>query len=268
MRFPRLHSPWRRKRCCDLIWRGREHDRDRRRHPRSRPIQDEDIEDIYAENGSIRSDFLTLVGAAIADRDLLFLRQHASRACTNRTRRPDRGDPAGSAYRAGPPARRRLRHDGADRGRRGDPPADRRASARRADRRSDPASSIPTTPSTFSKTSTTRTARKISRSCPSPNVCSCARPRLSGKLGRSAHADGIRRRAAVLDGRPDDRLHARRGGCCRRRSRRSSSSTRQLLGTVDLEPILRTSAWRRSRRSCAVASSIPAEMDQEEAARS
>lgn len=43
------------------------------------PVQDEDLEDIYAENGSIRSDFLTLVGAAIADRDLLFLRQRVAR---------------------------------------------------------------------------------------------------------------------------------------------------------------------------------------------
>ena len=38
-----------------------------------------DGEDIYAEDGSIRSDFLMHVGAAIADRDLLFLRQHVAR---------------------------------------------------------------------------------------------------------------------------------------------------------------------------------------------
>ena len=38
-----------------------------------------DGEDIYAEDGSIRSDFLMYVGAAIADRDLLFLRRHVAR---------------------------------------------------------------------------------------------------------------------------------------------------------------------------------------------
>ena len=38
-----------------------------------------DGEDIYAEDGSVRSDFLMHVGAAIADRDLLFLRQHVAR---------------------------------------------------------------------------------------------------------------------------------------------------------------------------------------------
>lgn len=35
--------------------------------------------DIYAEDGSVRSDFLTMVGAAIADRDLLFLRKNVAR---------------------------------------------------------------------------------------------------------------------------------------------------------------------------------------------
>ncbi len=35
--------------------------------------------DIYAENGSIRSDFLAMVGAAIADRDVLFLRENVAR---------------------------------------------------------------------------------------------------------------------------------------------------------------------------------------------
>lgn len=35
--------------------------------------------DIYAEDGSIRSDFLAMVGAAIADRDVLFLRQNVAR---------------------------------------------------------------------------------------------------------------------------------------------------------------------------------------------
>ncbi|WP_438748901.1 magnesium transporter [Pararhizobium sp. O133] len=35
--------------------------------------------DIYAEDGSVRSDYLMHVGAAIADRDLLYLRQHVAR---------------------------------------------------------------------------------------------------------------------------------------------------------------------------------------------
>jgi magnesium transporter len=34
--------------------------------------------DIYAEDGSVRSDFLMLVGAAIADRDTIYLRQHVA----------------------------------------------------------------------------------------------------------------------------------------------------------------------------------------------
>lgn len=33
-------------------------------------------DDIYADNGSIRAEFLALVGAAVADRDILFLRNH------------------------------------------------------------------------------------------------------------------------------------------------------------------------------------------------
>ena len=44
---------------------------------RTRP---EDSEaDIYDENGHVRGDFLALVGAAIADRDTIFLRQHVAR---------------------------------------------------------------------------------------------------------------------------------------------------------------------------------------------
>ncbi len=38
-----------------------------------------DGSDIYAEDGSVRSDYLMHVGAAIADRDLLYLRQHVAR---------------------------------------------------------------------------------------------------------------------------------------------------------------------------------------------
>lgn len=39
----------------------------------------EDNTDIYTEDGAIRLDFLTMVAAAIADRDVLFLRQHVAR---------------------------------------------------------------------------------------------------------------------------------------------------------------------------------------------
>ncbi|RCW28687.1 magnesium transporter [Ciceribacter lividus] len=44
-----------------------------------RPPQDDVPDDIYSEDGSVRSDFLALVGAAIADRDTLFLRQRVAR---------------------------------------------------------------------------------------------------------------------------------------------------------------------------------------------
>lgn len=37
-----------------------------------------DGSDIYADNGSVRSDFLMHVGAAIADRDTIYLRQHVA----------------------------------------------------------------------------------------------------------------------------------------------------------------------------------------------
>ncbi|MDQ0455955.1 magnesium transporter [Rhizobium paknamense] len=40
---------------------------------------EEDHEDIYDEDGSIRGDFLALVCAAIADRDVLYLRQHVAK---------------------------------------------------------------------------------------------------------------------------------------------------------------------------------------------
>ncbi|MBW8445741.1 MAG: magnesium transporter [Arenimonas sp.] len=46
---------------------------------RVRSHADDSPEDIYAEDGSVRTDFRALVGAAIADRDLLFLRQHVAR---------------------------------------------------------------------------------------------------------------------------------------------------------------------------------------------
>ena len=39
----------------------------------------EDLDDIYTEEGSVRPEFLMLVGAAIADRDTIFLRQHVAR---------------------------------------------------------------------------------------------------------------------------------------------------------------------------------------------
>ncbi len=43
------------------------------------PAQDAPLTDIYGEDGSIRQDFLALIGAAIADRDILFLRQKVAR---------------------------------------------------------------------------------------------------------------------------------------------------------------------------------------------
>ncbi len=46
---------------------------------RGRVAPDERATDIYSEEGSIRHDFLAMVGAAIADRDLLFLRQNVAR---------------------------------------------------------------------------------------------------------------------------------------------------------------------------------------------
>jgi len=46
---------------------------------RARIRSDETAADIYAEDGSVRADFLALVGAAIADRDVLYLRQHVAR---------------------------------------------------------------------------------------------------------------------------------------------------------------------------------------------
>ncbi|MCY1668690.1 magnesium transporter [Rhizobium sp. SL86] len=45
---------------------------------RVRPHHDDVHDDIYGEDGSVRGDFLALVGAAIADRDLLFLRQEVA----------------------------------------------------------------------------------------------------------------------------------------------------------------------------------------------
>ncbi|CAD7054110.1 magnesium transporter [Pseudorhizobium endolithicum] len=46
---------------------------------RARIRSEEAAADIYAEDGSVRAEFLALVGAAIADRDVLYLRQHVSR---------------------------------------------------------------------------------------------------------------------------------------------------------------------------------------------
>src|SRR3546814_97151 len=40
---------------------------------------DDAVESIYSEDGSVRADFLAMVGAAIADRDVLFLRQNVIR---------------------------------------------------------------------------------------------------------------------------------------------------------------------------------------------
>lgn len=45
--------------------------------PVSSDVMDQD--DIYGDDGSIRQDYLTAIGAAIADRDVLFLREHVVR---------------------------------------------------------------------------------------------------------------------------------------------------------------------------------------------
>ena len=47
---------------------------------RARPAEAHaaDVDDIYAPDGSVRSDFLMQVGAAVADRDILFLRRHVA----------------------------------------------------------------------------------------------------------------------------------------------------------------------------------------------
>ncbi|MEB2843525.1 magnesium transporter [Rhizobiales bacterium RZME27] len=46
---------------------------------RLRPTTEELPDDIYSEEGAIRADFLAMVGAAIADRDVLFLRQNVAK---------------------------------------------------------------------------------------------------------------------------------------------------------------------------------------------
>jgi len=43
------------------------------------PLEAMDHDDIYGEDGSIRQDYLTAIGAAIADRDVLFLREYVVR---------------------------------------------------------------------------------------------------------------------------------------------------------------------------------------------
>lgn len=43
------------------------------------PVAETAVENVYAEDGSIRQDFLALVGAAIADRDILFLRHKVAK---------------------------------------------------------------------------------------------------------------------------------------------------------------------------------------------
>jgi magnesium transporter len=47
------------------------------------PSEAMDQNDIYGEDGSIRQDYLAAIGAAIADRDVLFLREQVV-PCMNR----------------------------------------------------------------------------------------------------------------------------------------------------------------------------------------
>ena len=54
-------------------------DRDEDIHASPPPQDAVDHDDIYGDDGSIRQDYLTAVGAAIADRDVLFLREHVVR---------------------------------------------------------------------------------------------------------------------------------------------------------------------------------------------
>ena len=70
-------------------------EQDKDRNPPEADVYDGS--DIYAEDGSVRSDYLMHVGAAIADRDLLYLRQHVARLHASEMGRPARGDPAGPA---------------------------------------------------------------------------------------------------------------------------------------------------------------------------
>ena len=59
-------------------WQGRQIS-DIDEEDRAPTRNDEAAADIYAEDGSVRADFLALVGAAIADRDVLYLRQYVAR---------------------------------------------------------------------------------------------------------------------------------------------------------------------------------------------
>src|SRR6188768_2531004 len=43
------------------------------------PEKKPELSDIYTEDGSVRHDFLTMVGAAIADRDVIFLRRNVGK---------------------------------------------------------------------------------------------------------------------------------------------------------------------------------------------
>ncbi len=92
--------------------------------------------------------------------------------------------------------------------------------------------------------------------------------RLSGGDRRPPHGDRIRRRAAVLDGRADHRLHARRQGPAGEvQPDLRHRSGLPALGAVDLDRVLRTqraekveSVMHETRHA------IPVAMDQEEAA--
>lgn len=54
-------------------------DHDELLNPESPLAESSEAEEIYAEDGTIRQDFLAAVGAGIADRDTLFLREHVAR---------------------------------------------------------------------------------------------------------------------------------------------------------------------------------------------
>ncbi len=139
------------------------------------PVAPEDVKptealsDIYAEDGSVRSDFLTMVGAAIADRDLLFLRKNVARLHES-----ELGDVLESIL---PEQRHALvRLLGSDFDMTALTEVDEGigsiSSTRCRTSRLPPvsASSIRTTRSTFSRTSTTKIARISSHNCRSPSA--------------------------------------------------------------------------------------------------
>ena len=114
--------------------------------------------------------------------------------------------------------------------------------------------------SPFSKASTTGRAGRDSRPAAGHRARRApALPRLSGGQRRPADADRVHRRAAVLDRRADDRLHARDARTCRTRFYEIFviDPAGHLLGAVALDRLLRSkrpvtiqSSWTTSPTGC------------------